>query len=118
MEAQKKRQEDQRKKLEERKETSKYKVGDEVPYWNYRVTKPIYEINSWGRKVKMRYEEERSYYAAQGTVTNILIDGYTINQWTHIPDGNICESLEEAKKIAEQHGKSYKEHCEFAQRCR
>ncbi len=116
--AEKKRKEEQAAKLEERKRTAKYQPGDKVFFYSYRVTKPIYEENRWGRRVKVRYEEVRSYYAGEGEVTQITDCGYTVNRWTQISDSNICQSIEEARTKATKAQASYDEHCEFSAMCR
>lgn len=97
-------------------ENSAHKVGESVHCWGYIVTKPTHRHNGY-REVRVRYEEERKYFAHSGTITAITVRGYIVGS-RPISKFNICESKEaaESKAETEQHG--YNEACKFASRCR
>lgn len=91
---------------------SKYKVGDHVFYVTYTVVKPTHEWR-YGRLVHVRYEEERSYWNSSGTISEIGIGKYRVNNdWIWLSD--ICESEREAHDRALEAAKGYKEHCDFS----
>lgn len=109
-----------------------YKIGDTINYYGYYITKPTH-VQKFNRMVRVRYEEERSYYAETTTVNyidfeipyynidNITID-YIIENYMVINHkirlNNIFSTLKEATEKKEQEAKRYKEDCEHAAMCR
>jgi len=108
--------EEKRRRLEERIKNGKYKVGDEIFYCNYCVTKPTHERRG-SRMVKVRYEEVRSFYSSKGKIQKITLHGIIVNG-VHISDSAICNTLEEAENIADKAQKGYEDHCNFSSMCR
>ncbi len=96
--------------------TAKFQIGDMIHYYGYTVTKPTH-IWRGDRRVKVRYEEERGYWADSGVVEGIQINGYKIHSRI-VPESHICESEEVAVAAALLQQKKYNESCEFAARCR
>ena len=104
-------------KADEILKNAKYKVGDKVAYYTYRVTKPTH-VQRWNRMVKVRYEEERYYYADEIVINNISSNHYNVIYNGFLVENNICENLEVAKQKSKDNQKNYNESCEFASRCR
>ncbi len=102
--------------LYERVKNSKYKIGDEVPYVGYSVLKPTH-VWRGDRRVRMRYEEKRRYYALHGKIQEITLWGYIVDG-VHVYDNDIYPTIKEAEKAAEKAQKGYDEHCRHAVRCR
>jgi len=114
---------------------SKYAVGDTVFASGYYVTKPTHE-QRFGRMVRVRYEEERRYYAEKRAVTHVMdptvLDLYKMKQCVEKNEPfevkfligynftctGLHNSLEEATEYSLKESKSYKESCEFASMCR
>ena len=69
------------------------------------------------RRVKVRYEEERSYYASHGKIQKITLNGVIVNG-VHIYDSNVCSTLKEAENIVKKAQGGYEEHCKFSAMCR
>jgi hypothetical protein len=93
---------------------AKYKVGDTVFYYDYTVSKPTHEWRG-SRLVHVRYEEERSYYSSQGTITGFCIGGYTIGSFPwNISECNIRLTNDEVSKAANAAQCGYREGCDFA----
>lgn len=113
---QEKRQKENEAELVKRIEEAGHVVGERVIYCSFFVTKPSHEWRGT-RKVKVRYEEERTYYAREGTIDKITRYGYLING-TEIRDSDIFDTLEAADKEAEKRGAKYNEGVEFARMCR
>jgi len=111
-----KKEKEEKKKLKERIDSGKYKIGEKIYYHNYRVTKPTH-VWRGTRWVKVRYEEKRHYYASQGKIQKITLNGVIVNG-EHIYDSNICSTLEEAESIAKKAQSKYEEHCNFSAMCR
>lgn len=113
----------------------KYEVGDQVFVSAYYVTKPIYEQRG-SRRVKMRYEEERRYFAEKKNIEKVVYPDYNqIYSMKYCIESNrqfpveynvgyhnvilkIFDNLEEAKAHSDEASKNYKEHCEHASFCR
>ncbi|KWA84123.1 hypothetical protein WL29_22425 [Burkholderia ubonensis] len=87
-------------------------VGDEVFYTSYHVTAPTH-VQRGTRRVRVRYEELRSYYGAAariesfGWVGSLVLNG-------SIPVGSLCETLVAAKEKAAQAQKDYQAHLDFS----
>jgi hypothetical protein len=109
-----------------------YKIGDTINYYGYHVTKPTH-VQKFNRMVRVRYEEERSYYAETTTVNHIdfeipfyhldniniddIIKNYmVINHKIHLHQ--IFQTLQETIDIKNQEAKRYKEDCDHASMCR
>jgi len=115
----------------------KYKAGDKVILSTYRVTKPTHE-KRWNRMVRVRYEEERYYYAQEFTVHGNLEpemrnsyhvercirenEQYPVEYVTEchrwFNDGSVFQDMRSAKADADEKGKDYKKACDFAAMCR
>ena len=95
---------------------AKYKIGDDVFYYDYTVSKPTHEWRG-SRLVHVRYEEERSYYSAIGTIAGFCIGGYIINNG-NIPECNIRLTNDQVTKAANAAQCGYREACDFASRVR
>lgn len=95
---------------------AKYKVGDTISYVCEVITKPTHE-SRWGRLVRVRYEPEKYYRADRSEIRTIGWDGSVVYNG-HIQERDICASLEEAQKFAEERTTAWKEACQFAARCR
>ena len=115
----------------------KYKPGDKVILSTYAVTKPTHE-QRWNRMVRVRYEEERRYFAGTFTVGIVIEpeprDSYMVERclrnneqypveyvtscrkWFN--DGSVFENMKEAEEDARTEGKAYKDSCDFAASCR
>lgn len=133
-----------RKKVELLKERGlfnpKYKAGDKVILSTYRVTKPTRE-KRWNRMVRVRYEEERYYYAQEFTVKCYIepnsYDTYTVEKCLreneqypvlyatdsgiateYFREKDVFTDMTAAKSDAAANGKAYKEACDFASMCR
>ena len=87
-------------------------VGDEVFYTSYHVIAPTH-VQRGTRRVRVRYEELRSYYGAAariesfGWVGSLVLNG-------SIPVGSLCETLAAAKEKAGQAQKNYQDHLDFS----
>ncbi len=102
--------------LEQAVASAKFQIGGMIYYYGYTVTKPTH-IWRGDRQVKVRYEEERRYWADSGVVEEIQIDGYRVHGRV-VPENYICNSEEAAAAEAVVRSKKYKESCDFAARCR
>ena len=96
--------------------TATPKIGEEVHFCGYSVTKPTHERRGT-RQVKVRYEEGRSYWNDKGEIDEIVDGGYKVGGRL-VRNSDICESQEAAYEKAHQQDISYKESCEFASMCR
>lgn len=96
--------------------TAKFQVGDTIHYYSYTVTKPIH-VWRGDRRVRVRYEEERRYWATSGVVEEIQIGGYKVGNRV-IHETSIFETEDKAAAVAATKNADYKESCEFAARCR
>jgi len=112
-----------------------YKPGDHVILSTYHVTKPTHE-QRWNRLVRVRYEEERRYYATTFTVIGVIepdreymVDRclklneqypvlYQAEHGKVFMESEVFESIDEAKADAKQKREKYNESCEFASMCR
>jgi len=109
-----------------------YKIGDKICYHSYHITKPTHE-KRWNRMVRVRYEEERRYYAKEEVIVSIdfeipryaitessvedTIKNYmVINRKVRLSD--ICGTMSEANEIARQNQLSYNKSCDDAAMCR
>lgn len=109
-----------------------YSIGDHVYYFGYLVTKPTH-VNRFNRMVRVRYDEERSYYSkceivksvdfdipmhykCNKSIEKIIQDHIVING--HIRMSNVCSDLAEAQQKALECKLAYENACEFAARCR
>lgn len=109
-----------------------YKIGDTINYYGYYVTKPTH-VQKFNRMVRVRYEEERSYYAETTTVNHIdfeipfyfldnkniddIINNYMVINHK-IKLHQIFQTLKEATDIKNIEAKKYKDDCEHAAMCR
>ena len=112
-----------------------YKIDDRVILSTYHVTKQTHE-QRWNRLVRVRYEEERHYYADTFTVmwviepnreymVNMCLKNneqypvmYRADRGIIFKESEVFRTIEEAKEDAKQKGEKYKEACEFASMCR
>lgn len=97
---------------------ARFKVGDEIHCVRMYVRKPTHEKQR-GRMVRVRYEEEREYSAATLQVTSVTwstMEGILYNH--SASEGDIFDSLEEARKQARIRQDGYNEHCRLADECR
>jgi hypothetical protein len=88
------------------------RVGDEVFYVGYQVTGPTHVFKGT-RRVRVRYEELRSYFGAKVRIESFSWLGALVLNGS-IPVNNICGSLAEAKEKAAAAQKDYQSHLEFA----
>jgi hypothetical protein len=104
------RREEQEKEDKEEKEKAlanfEYKIGDKIIVCSYRVTKPIYEQRGT-RRVKVRYEEERKYFAKEIEIFNITYHNRIIINNSFEEDEIVTSSLLEADKLAEEKQKRW-----------
>lgn len=92
------------------------KVGDKIFYTGYTVTKPMHE-NRFGRLVRIRYEEGRSYFGAAVTVESFGWAGaLVINGRISVRD--VCTSLADAQAKAQAAQLQYDSHVEHSAACR
>lgn len=109
--------------------------GDKVILSTYSVTKPTHE-GRWNRMVRVRYEEERRYYADTFTVVGIKepdniyeIDyalrnnklypvTYMADRGKTFTEDNVFKTIEEAEVDAMIKRDKYREACDFASQCR
>lgn len=114
-----------------------YKQGDKVILSTYRVTKPTHE-KRWNRMVRMRYEEERHYYAQEFTVHGHLEpemqnsyqvercirenEQYSVEYTTKchrwFSKRNVFADMKSAIEDARKNDDEYKKACDFASMCR
>jgi len=93
-----------------------YKIGDTICYVREIITAPTHRHNGL-RMVRVRYEAEKRFVADSATVESFGFDyGLFINDGIRLT--NICVDMAEATAKAEKKTKDYREHCEFAARCR
>ncbi len=115
--------------------TIKFNPGDKVFLSTYLVTKPTHE-KRWNRIVRVRYEEERKYYADKFTVTGALdpeglhtikscIDNkrqypvtYTTSKGVLFKSEHVFPDLESADKDANECMRKYNDYCDTASQCR
>lgn len=92
------------------------KVGDQIFYTGYMVTRPTHQPRH-GRLVRMRYEEERQYFGAAAIVQSFGWTGaLVINGRIAMPD--LCTSLAEAQEKAKTAQLQYDSHVELSAACR
>lgn len=114
-----------------------YKQGDKVILSTYRVTKPTHE-KRWNRMVRVRYEEERYYYAQEFTVHGHLepemSNSYQVDRCIRDNEqylveyvtechrwfsaGSVFPDMESARADARKNADEYKKACDFASMCR
>ncbi|KVP17027.1 hypothetical protein WJ84_01765 [Burkholderia ubonensis] len=87
-------------------------IGDEVFYVGYHVTAPTH-VQRGTRRVRVRYEELRSYFGASARIESLSWVGSLVLNGC-IPVGNLCASLSEAKDKAELAQKEYQAHLDFS----
>ncbi|KVP96653.1 hypothetical protein WJ97_12275 [Burkholderia ubonensis] len=87
-------------------------LGDEVFYTGYHVTAPTH-VQRGTRRVRVRYEEVRSYFGAAVRIESFSWLGSLVLNGS-IPAGNLCGSLAEAKAKAEQAQKDHQAHLDFS----
>lgn len=102
--------------LKEAKRTAEHKIGSEIHFVGYSITKPTH-VWRGTRMVHVRYEEERSYWNDSGIVEEITIHGYKV-KGRDVSSGDIFETKEKTYEKAKEYGTNYKEKCAFASRCR
>jgi hypothetical protein len=93
-------------------------IGSKLIISTYRITKPTHE-QRFNRMVKVRYEEERRYFATEITINSLIPNsGYNpsflINNTYWKGDIKIFDSLKEAEKHASEGQISYNKHCNEA----
>ena len=91
-------------------------IGDTIHYVSYYVTKPTHQQRGT-RMVRVRYEEERKYYAKSGKVTAIDNELVSVDN-KQIPSRNVFDSRVSAEQAAVERQKKYQEHCDFSSMCR
>lgn len=92
------------------------KIGDQIFYTGYTVTKPMHE-NRFGRLVRIRYEEGRSYFGAAVDIQSFTwAGGLVINGRISVRD--LCATLKDAKSKAEAAQLQYDSHVELSAACR
>lgn len=101
---------------------SEYPIGSEIFISAYYVTKPTH-VQRGNRMVKVRYEEERKYFARKVTVQTVhpnraTFADFNINNSYWKSDIEIFSSMKEAESHASKRQKSYDESCHFASMCR
>jgi hypothetical protein len=87
-------------------------VGDEVFFTGYQVTGPTHELRR-GRRVRVRYEELRSYFGSSVRIQSFSWLGSLVLNGC-IPVANLCSSLSEAKAKAAAAQKEYQSRLEVA----
>jgi hypothetical protein len=87
-------------------------VGDEVFFTGYQVTGPTHEMRR-GRRVRVRYEELRSYFGASARIESFSWLGSLVLNGC-IPVSNLCGSLNEAKAKAAAAQKDYQSRLDFS----
>lgn len=115
--------------------TPRFRTGDKVFLSTYIVTKPMYEKRR-NRMVRVRYEEERRYYADTFTVVgikepdNIYELEYALRNNKQYPityiadrdktftEDNVFQTIEEAEADAMMKRDKYRQACDFAFQCR
>ena len=98
-------------KLEKWLASAKHKVGEEVYFVSYWVTKPTH-IQRGTHLVRVRYEEKRRYVARFGKIRSIALYGYVIDcHPTIVYESDIFASLKEAQEYADEQQKAYDDHC-------
>ena len=115
--------------------TLRFQPGDKVYLSTHRVTKPTHE-RRWNRMVRVRYEEERRYYADEFTVSGALEPEnifmiekalrdnepypitYTTERGETFKEGKVFKTREEAEADAKKNMEEYKQACEHAAMCR
>lgn len=117
--------------------TPLYKAGDSVIVSSYVVTKPTHE-QRFNRMVRVRYEEERSYSVFDMIIDKVLEPsindmwrvGHCIENNTPFPVKYLTTSLKTitdseifkdrilANEDCDKKRQEYKDHCDFASRCR
>jgi len=97
-------------------------IGSTIFISSHRVTKPTH-VQRGNRMVKVRYEEERRYFAAEIEIKRITPNSYSYPEfqlnyqyWNDV--FKIHETMKEAESSAEKNNKSYKKGCDFASMCR
>lgn len=92
------------------------KLGDEVFYVRYQVTRPTH-VNRGGRQVRVRYEEERRYIGAGAKIESFeFAHSLTFNGGISVSD--LRPSLAQAQADAVALQAKYQESCAFAAMCR
>lgn len=87
-------------------------VGDEVFFTGYQVTGPTHEMRR-GRRVRVRYEELRSYFGSSVRIQSFSWLGSLVLNGS-IPVSNLCSSLAEAKAKAAAAQKEYQSSLELS----
>lgn len=87
-------------------------LGDTVFYTGYRVTGPTHVMRGT-RRVRVRYEELREYYAATARIESFSWLGALVVNGC-IPESRICKNLAEAQEKAQAAQKEYQGHLDFA----
>lgn len=90
-------------------------IGSKLIISAYRVTKPTH-VQKFNRMVRVRYEEERRYFATEITINSLTPNsGYNpsflINHTYWKGDIKIFSSLKDAEVDASEHQKSYDKSC-------
>lgn len=88
------------------------RLGDEVSYVGYRVTAPTHVMRGT-RRVRVRYEELRSYFGATVKVDSFTWVGSLVLNGC-IPVSNLCPSLPMAQAKAVERQRDYQAHLDFS----
>jgi hypothetical protein len=88
------------------------RIGDEIFYTGYTVTGPTH-VQRGDRRVRVRYEELRTYFGAKGRIESFSWLGALVLNGC-IPVSKLCNSFTEAKCKAADDQKEYQQHLEFS----
>lgn len=97
--------------------TCPHKKGDWISYVFTAVIKPTHETNRWGRRVHVRYEEERKIYGRHMPVETVAFDGAILING-HVRLRDIYPTLAEAQAVAKAAQEAYDQHVAESRRCR
>jgi len=97
-------------------------IGSKLFISSYKVTKPTH-VQKFNRMVRVRYEEERRYFATEITINSLqpgngYLPNFLINSQYWFKSIKIFESMQDAEVDSLKHQNSYDESCKEASRCR